>query len=113
CLTAPAFAQAPPARGAAPASAAKVLPPGAKGGVLAVRRVSLPALTQEEITRARRGKRTRVGQNRSLPSRPLAGDWARNSDGQWYWSTAIQADSAGGVRLHFRAFDIGGGRVWI
>lgn len=57
----------------------------------------------------------RAGVHRPLaPGAALeAGRWQVLDNGQAVWRMAIQSPGAAGLRIHFRDFDLGGGRVWL
>lgn len=96
-----------------PAPKPRILPPGGASIRTTSPIISLRALTSAEIATRRSTYPTSVGQNRPLPEVPLRGNWQQNKSGRWFWSIAVQAISAGGVRLHFTGFDIGTGQVWV
>ena len=88
-------------------------PPSARGGGMRAPIVGLGPLPASMITRTGRHRLPQLGQRRDMPRTAPEGVWARNQDGEWYWTLGISADGAKGLRIHFRNFNIGAGQLWI
>ena len=43
----------------------------------------------------------------------IAGAWSRLPDGSQIWRFRIHSPNAAAIRVHFEAFDVGRGRVWL
>ena len=90
----------------------RILPPSASGGGIRGPVLALGPLPPSQITRKGRQGMPRVGRSRAM-ARSLEGVWARNRNGEWYWTLGISADGSRGLRIHFRDFNIGAGQLWI
>ena len=85
--------------------------PSAKSGKLPV--VSLGPLAAPKVSTQREGPK-QVGRHRLLPKNSLRkGRWTSMPDGEPVWRLAIRSPGAQGIRIHFQAFDLGSGKVWI
>jgi hypothetical protein len=97
------------------ASRVEARPPGIRLGLSRPREFALAPLSASEAERLSvPGTRLRIGIHRELPPVALStGAWETTTDGTRVWRMAIRSPGAQGVRLEFRHFDVGGGRVWL
>lgn len=90
-------------------------PPGIRLGLRRPREFALAPLSGSEAERlSGSGPRLRIGIHRDLPPAALStGGWETATDGTRVWRMAIRSPGAQGVRVEFRHFDVGGGRIWL
>jgi hypothetical protein len=90
-------------------------PPGIRLGLRKPREFALAPLSGSEGERlSAPGPRLRIGIHRELPPAALStGGWESTADGTRVWRMAIRSPGAQGVRVQFRHFDVGAGRVWL
>lgn len=57
----------------------------------------------------------RAGTHRAVDSRSfeMSGLWTKSTEGKAIWRAAIHSPGARGIRLHFRDFDAGNGKLWL
>ncbi len=96
-------------------SRVEVPPPGIRFGLRKPREFALaPLSVPERAGLAGPGPRLRTGVHRSLPANLLsAGDWETTAEGKRVWRMAIRSPGSLGIRVEFRNFSAGGGRVWL
>jgi hypothetical protein len=97
------------------ASRVEVRPPGIRLALRKPREFALAPLSGSELAAlAKSGPRLKTGVHRGLPQDILAtGVWEVTSEGQRLWRLAIQSPGAAGIRVEFRNFSVGSGRVWL
>ena len=90
-------------------------PPGIRLGLRRPREFALAPLSGSEAERlSGPGPRLRIGIHRDLPPAALStGGWETAAEGTRVWRMAIRSPGAAGVRVEFRHFDVGGGRMWL
>ncbi len=99
-----------------PALAARVEapPPGLRLGLARPREFALSALSESEKARlAVRGPRLRTGIHRDPAGLMQVGAWQTASDGTPLWRAALRSSGAAGLRVEFRNFSVGDGKVWL
>lgn len=77
--------------------------------------VALPVMGRgdRDITTTARGNRV-IGHKRTMPSDLSShGSWETLPEGLSVWRLAVRSPGAIAMRLHFIAFDVGNGRVWV
>lgn len=96
-------------------SRVEVAPPGIRFGLRKPREFALAPLSgPERAVLAGPGPRLRTGVHRSLPASLLsAGDWETSTDGRRLWRMAIRSPGSVGIRVEFRNFSAGSGKVWL
>jgi hypothetical protein len=90
-------------------------PPGIRLGLRQPREFALAPLSGSEAARlAGPGPRLRIGIHRNLPPAALSmGEWQTTAEGTRVWRLALRSPGSVGIRVEFRHFDVGGGRVWL
>jgi hypothetical protein len=90
-------------------------PPGARYALRRPRELALSPLSSRERARLAEPDRRRiVGLHRSLPEDALAsGEWQAAGDGSNVWRMSIRSPGSEGIRVEFRDFSVGGGKVWL
>ncbi|MBI3471122.1 MAG: trypsin-like peptidase domain-containing protein [Candidatus Solibacter usitatus] len=99
----------PPAKAAR--KTARVELPSALAMAAAPRRVELPTL-EEQPMRANAHGQVPVGTTRRLDGE-AAGAWETLPDARRIWRVALRSPGAAALRVHFRGFAVGKGKVWI
>jgi hypothetical protein len=97
------------------ASRVEARPPGIRLGLRKPREIALSPLSASETARlSGSGPRLRIGIHRPLAASTLAtGGWETTTDGARVWRMAIRSPEARGIRVEFRHFDVGAGKVWL
>ncbi len=97
------------------ASRVEVRPPGIRLGLRKPREFALAPLGGSEVTRLTApDPRLKTGIHRSLPVDALRnGAWESTNDGTRIWRMGIHSPGAAGVRVEFRDFSVGDGKVWL
>jgi hypothetical protein len=97
------------------ASRIQVRPPGIRFGLRQAHEFALPPLSQSEVARfTEPSTRLKIGIERSLPPEALsAGLWETTSSGVRVWRMAIRSPGSRGIRVEFRNFSAGAGKVWL
>jgi len=90
-------------------------PPGIRLGLNRPREFALSPLSESEKARlATPGPRLRTGIHRELPAGLLQGGaWLTAPDGTPLWRAALRSPGAAGIRVEFREFSVGAGKVWL
>jgi len=90
-------------------------PPGIRLRLPGAREFALAPLNEAETARlAEPGIFQRVGIHRAVPPAALsAGAWETTPDGGRVWRMAIRSPGSEGVRVEFRNFSAGSGKVWL
>ncbi len=101
--------------GGARASLLRARPPGMRLALGRAREFALGPLNSAEQARlAQRSIPLAIGVNRTLPAEVLgAGAWETAADGESVWRMSISSPGAAGVRVEFRDFSVGAGKVWL
>ncbi len=106
-----------PARYAGPDRSAisAALPPGLRMVLRRPREFALEPLGQAEQAKLmERGILQRTGIHRSVPAEALAtGAWETTETGAPVWRMALRSPGSAGIRVEFRNFSVGGGKVWL
>jgi lysyl endopeptidase len=106
-----------PAQYVAPerASRVEVRPPGIRLGLRKPKEFALAPLGGSEVRRLTApDPRLKTGIHRTLPVDALRqGAWETTPEGKRLWRMAIHSPDAAGIRVEFRNFDAGAGKVWI
>jgi hypothetical protein len=97
------------------ASRVEARPPGIRLGLRKPREFALAPLSGSELARlAVPGSRLKTGVHRNLPPTALAaGAWELTAEGTRVWRMAIHSPGASAIRLEFRDFEVGNGKVWL
>lgn len=97
------------------ASRVEARPPGIRLGLRKPREFALVPLSVAETARLTEpGARLKVGIHRSLPADVLsAGVWETTSEGARVWRMALRSPGSEGIRVEFRNFSVGNGKVWL
>jgi trypsin-like peptidase/BACON domain-containing protein len=90
-------------------------PPGIRLRLPRAGEFALAPLNEAETARlAEPGTLLRVGIHRTLPPAALStGAWGTTSDGGRVWRMAIRSPGSEGIRVEFRNFSVGSGKVWL
>ena len=90
-------------------------PSGLRLNLRRPRELSLGALGPAERAKlAEASTPLRVGVHRALPARAAStGAWETAEDGTRLWRMALRSQGSDGLRLEFRNFDAGAGKVWL
>ena len=100
-------------RGPEPAAVAAEPPPGIRLALGRAREFSLGPLSAADRARlAQPSAMVRVGVHRSV-SPQATGDWVTASDGSPLWRLALRSPGAEAMRVEFRDFAVGPGKVWV
>ena len=93
----------------------KELPPGLVAGLPQAERYMLGELApSERALLAAKGRVPHIGVHRPIGSEALSGgQWETLPNGAAIWRFAIHSPSAAGMRVQFRAFSAGSGKVWV
>jgi hypothetical protein len=91
------------------------LPPGIRLGLQRPHEFAfLPLSDSERALLAKPDRRTRVGVHRTLPTDALtSGQWDIGPGGEKIWRMALRSPGSSALRVEFRDFDVGTGRVWL
>jgi hypothetical protein len=90
-------------------------PPGIRLGLAKAREYALAPLSASEASLlAEPGTRLRAGIHRSLSPQAISrGSWETTREGTRVWRMAIRSPGSTGVRVEFRNFSVGEGKVWV
>lgn len=90
-------------------------PPGIRLGLARPPESALSPLSESEKARlAAPGPRLRTGIHRQPPAGWMqTGAWQTASDGTPLWRVALRSPGSMGIRVEFREFSVGAGRVWL
>ena len=101
--------------GPALAPSVEARPPGIRLGLARPREFALSQLSESEKARlAMRGPRLRTGIHRQIPpAATQSGAWQTAPDGTPLWRVALRSPGATGMRVEFRDFSVGDGKVWL
>ena len=90
-------------------------PPGIRLALGRPREFAFGPLSAAERARlAERGPRLAIGVNRTLPAEAIAaGAWETVAGGQRVWRMAIRSPGSEGIRVEYRNFSAGAGKVWL
>jgi hypothetical protein len=90
-------------------------PPGVRYGMRRPRELTLAPPGAAELAKmAGSGPRQAVGIHRELPENALSnGGWEAAPNGSALWRMAIRSPGSDGLRLEFRNFSVGEGKVWL
>jgi|SRR5579871_478639 len=96
-------------------STANLRPPGIRLGLPRPVEFALPALNDSETGRLTQfGVRQTVGVHRPLSDAALSnGAWVTTAGGERIWRVALRSRGAQAIRLEFRDFSIGAGKLWL
>jgi hypothetical protein len=90
---------------------AKPAPPSFKSDMKNVPEVRLPAYQRSPESGLQPMK---IGEHRALPADALKkGKWSTTPGGSKIWRLAVISPGAQAMRVHFRSFQVGIGRVWV
>src|SRR5262249_3384022 len=89
--------------------------PGIRLGLRKPREFALAPLSGPETVRmAQPDTRMKAGIHRPLPATALSlGSWETTIEGKRVWRLALRSPESAGLRLEFRNFDVGTGKVWL
>ena len=101
--------------GPARVSRAQARPAGLRLGLRRPRELALAPLSASEAAHlAEGGTRKRIGIHRALPDGALdTGAWQTTVEGTAVWRMAIRSPGSSGIRVKFRNFSVGAGKVWL
>ena len=89
--------------------------PGIRLGLRKPREFALAPLSGPESMRmAQPDTRMKAGVHRALPVGALSlGAWETTVEGKRVWRLALRSPESSGLRVEFRNFDVGAGKVWL
>ena len=94
--------------------ARKVALPSLKAVLAPPMEYRLSPLTGEELRPKVQKMAGLAGVHRPLKEEAMRiASWTTLDDGRKVWRLALQSPDANGIRVHFRKFDVGEGRVWL
>jgi len=100
-------------RGPERAAAAADQPPGIRLALGRARELTLGPLTAAERARlVQPSAMVRLGVHRAVSPR-ATGDWVTAGDGSPLWRLALRSPGAEAMRVEFRDFTVGQGKVWV
>jgi len=90
-------------------------PPGIRLGLPKANEFALAPLSESETARlAEPGTLVKVGIHRSVaPTALSAGAWITTSEGGRLWRMSLRSPGSVGMRVEFRNFSVGSGKVWL
>ncbi len=102
-------------RGTDRASRVVVRPPGIRLGLPKAHEFALGPLSEFEKARlAEPGTLIMIGIHRPVASAALsAGSWLTTSEGGRLWRISLRSPGSAGLRMEFRNFSVGSGKVWL
>src|SRR5579864_2972032 len=97
------------------ASRVVLRPPGIRLGLRKANEFALTPLSDAETARlAETGVLMRIGVHRPVPAAALsAGAWEATPEGGRVWRMALRSPGSEGIRVEFRNFSVGNGKVWL
>jgi len=97
------------------ASRVEARAPGVRLGLRKPREFALAPLSDSQLAEfTRPGPRLKTGLHRDLPPEVLGtGAWEATSEGTRVWRMAIHSPGSAGIRVEFREFSVGSGKVWL
>ena len=88
--------------------------PSARAGLVQPTTVVLAELQWAEMPKPQKAGLSPTGVSRPLPPDAFKrGAWAQLAGGRAVWRLALQVPQTKHLRIHFTAFDVGAGRVWV
>jgi lysyl endopeptidase len=96
------------------ASRVAARPPGIRLGLRKANEFALAPLSAAETARlAEPGALIRIGVHRPVPAAALStGAWETTTEGR-VWRMALRSPGSEGIRVEFRSFSVGNGKVWV
>lgn len=90
-------------------------PAGIRLGLPKAQEFALGPLSESETARlAEPGTLVKIGIHRSVPSSALSrGGWVSTSEGGHLWRISLRSPGSAGMRVEFRNFSVGNGKVWL
>ena len=97
------------------ASRVEARPPGIRLGLPKAHEFALGPLSESETARlAEPGTLLKIGIHRPVaPAALSAGAWLTTSEGGRLWRMSLRSPGSEGMRVEFRNFSVGSGKVWI
>lgn len=97
------------------ASRVEARPPGIRLGLPKAQEFALGPLSESETARlAEPSTLLKIGIHRSVaPAALSAGTWLTTSEGGRVWRMSLRSPGSEGIRVEFRNFSVGSGKVWV